>query len=855
MRKKNLVSFVCIVLVLVVAALGFVLLDPSAPPKGTAHSASEEVVTPEEVDPWATAWLNQKQYLADINNESEQLRKDLPSLSRALSKEVVPLDHEVRRLYIVSSTYGKVPRVLEAVDMRIRKAGTQLLKVMEPALSARASAQDLLDKVTQLEKTVPPEVRNSPTAGQELRNYIDTLTQVKKRLTETLARLDNALTAGSVLEESIKKADKAITAYLPTLWEKYYLSPPARYTEARYWKNMDVEMEAALQQFTLRLPMEIPQNLEAWRTVGIRFAISLLMGGVMCVLLYRRLRGSNNGNSFSHIFRTSLPWICVGASLMIASGNPEGDYFRGLLMVGNVFLLIGQISLAWDLRRIDSTDLPPQSPLWPIFPVALMAYMLMYPALPTLLFMGLWIATILATLIWQRFRRSRNCNRQYENFILQIEPLTLWISLALVLLGLPRYAILLYMLFVGLTVAIQLGMGGMHLIHTAAKQLPQEGAKAVIGSIVIALAAPVVLIVMFVGLAMWVFTLPGGIPLLEHYAISGFSVGETKFNFIQVLLIVSVFYITRTAVGMGTAFLRKMPAQGIRLDATLIPPLQTAFTYCMWGGFGLFVLHSLGMQLANLAVVAGGLSVGIGFGMQAIVNNFLSGLILIFSRTLQEGDVVDVGGVTGTVRKISVRATTVETYDNAVIYVPNSEFVSTRLINWTRNSRSVRRELTVGVAYGSDTDLVMRLLKEVASTAPNVLKYPPPVVLFTNFGNSTLDFAMRFWVHDYDIGVSTASALRMQLEKLFKEHKVEVAFPQMDVHIKDMPPGRSVKKAPAALRTSAWTNTVQNAQASVPPTGVTPASPATADAPPKGRNTRRIRVRRAKVRPTLAASV
>lgn len=803
MNKNKIISLLFGATVLLALAFVLVLTDPQTPPRTTAHSASEEVVIPPEVDPWETAWVNQRQYLADIAAESENLRKELPGLSRTLGREVTPLDHEVRRLYLVSSTYGNVPRVLEAVNARIRKTGSQLQSVMGPAVSARSTAQDLLDKVTQLEKTIPTEIRNNTKDGQEIRTYVDTLGQVKKRLAETVARLDNALNAGKNLSESIERANTDIGKYLPTLWQKYYLAPPIRYTDSRYWKELPVELEGTLQQFALRLPMEIPQSPNAWQAVGLRFIIVLALAAALCLTLYRRVCKLESATSYRHIFRSSLPWLCIGAATMLSSASPDGDYFRSLLMLGNIFLLVGQISLAWDLRCIETTNLPRTSPLWPLFPVAMVGYLLMYPAIPTLYFMGVWVTTIIIALVCQRFRAKKATTLQYENAIMQMESAILWLSLILVFVGMPRYAILLYMLFVGLAVAIQLCLGGMHLIHTTAQKLPEDGIKAVLGSVIIALAAPVVLMTMFVGLALWILTLPGGISLLEHYAISGFSVGATRFNFLQVLLIISAFYITRTCVSMGSAFLRKMPSQGIRLDATLIPPLQTAFSYCLWGGFGLFVLHSLGMELANLAVVAGGLSVGIGFGMQAIVNNFLSGLILIFSRTLQEGDVVDVGGVTGTVRKISVRATTVETYDNAVIYVPNSEFVSTRLINWTRNSRSVRRELNVGVAYGSDTQMVMKLLKDVAAASTNVLKYPPPVVLFSEFGNSTLNFSLRFWVHDYDVGVSTASLLRVELERLFREHNIEVAFPQMDVHIKGFPSpqrhGNQTTRTAAAL--------------------------------------------------------
>ncbi|MDR0239672.1 MAG: mechanosensitive ion channel, partial [Deltaproteobacteria bacterium] len=118
---------------------------------------------------------------------------------------------------------------------------------------------------------------------------------------------------------------------------------------------------------------------------------------------------------------------------------------------------------------------------------------------------------------------------------------------------------------------------------------------------------------------------------------------------------------------------------------------------------------------------------------------------------------------------------------------PNSEFISTRLINWTRNSRMVRREITVGVAYGTDHKLVQQLLLDAAADNMRVLKYPKPAALFAGFGGSTLDFALRFWVNDYNDGTSIASELRGALTTAFALHKVEVAFPQLDVHLKSAP--------------------------------------------------------------------
>ena len=248
---------------------------------------------------------------------------------------------------------------------------------------------------------------------------------------------------------------------------------------------------------------------------------------------------------------------------------------------------------------------------------------------------------------------------------------------------------------------------------------------------------------------------------------------------------------------MGKSLIGKMPDKGMKLDRSLITPMQTAYVYFIWLLFGFFVLKSLGMNLSNLAVIAGGLSVGIGFGMQTIVNNFISGIILIFSRNLQVGDVVEVGTVVGRIKQINVRATVVETYDSAVIYVPNSAFVSGNLTNWTSNSRTTRQQVTVGVAYGTDTELVSRLLLEIANKSPDVLAFPQPSVQFQAFGASTLDFRLLFWVKDYDLANAVASQLRFAINKSFAENNIEIAFPQMDVHLKKDPAPRSASRKPA----------------------------------------------------------
>ncbi len=260
--------------------------------------------------------------------------------------------------------------------------------------------------------------------------------------------------------------------------------------------------------------------------------------------------------------------------------------------------------------------------------------------------------------------------------------------------------------------------------------------------------------------------------------------GSVSFNSLRVLGLVLLFYLTRSAIAVGTSFLENLPARLPRVERGVIPPLQTGLTYALWALFGLVVLNALGVSLTSITVIAGGLSVGLGFGLQNIFNNFFSGLILIFGRSLLEGDIIQIGETWGTVRKISIRSTTVETFDNAVIFVPNSEFVSNRLTNWSRNSLRIRRAINVGVAYGSDVDKVTELLRQAAADHPRVLRDPAPGVQFQDFGPSSLDFVLQVWVDDLNYGGSTASDLRRNIERLFRENSIEMAFPQLDVHVR-----------------------------------------------------------------------
>ncbi len=268
----------------------------------------------------------------------------------------------------------------------------------------------------------------------------------------------------------------------------------------------------------------------------------------------------------------------------------------------------------------------------------------------------------------------------------------------------------------------------------------------------------------------------------------GFKIGEIHVSFRTILgslvLLIGLILLTRLA----RRWLENEFLPRTKIEPSLQQSIATIFGYVGVIAAIALALGTLGIDLQKVALIAGALSVGIGFGLQSIVSNFVSGLILLAERPIRVGDAIVVKGEEGWVRRVRVRATEIETYDRASVIIPNSELITGMVKNWTRANTLGRIVVKVGVAYGSDPEKVAEILKAIAVAHPNIVQAPPPGVFLLGLGDSALEFELRCIVANVESGLSVKSDLYFAILKRFNAAGIEIPFPQREVRLRNVPP-------------------------------------------------------------------
>ena len=726
---------------------------------------------------WEGIMSTRLKQLKRLQSDVESFQQLLGEQAAVASQNSGRAREEYEKLSAIAEVSRNMPAELTVLVERGRRLMEDLIAISSPLETGMKNLKEVYTELSSLQHD------SSALATPSVQSLNSQLSELGKRLESLQKQMDTALAPILSLQTSLREMENSLQADMPSLWRNYYLSAAGKLLDPSHWDD-ELEKTTSLQEvLSLRLSTEIPQSLGAWALVLVRMLVLLAPLLALLAVLNRAAAKAPAlvRDIWTSIVRNSAFWLALGLALHFAAWS-NGKMYQIIASFGTMSLCWGQMNMAWDLHAFDKPNLPRRSPLWPMFIPLFIGMMLLYFD-PFPLFLSLsWLA-VQSFILWRLHKRKPEDDRLVR-ILMGGFSVMCWISLALTLFGLVRLAILGIMVWVALSVCIQQALALLHVGTKLEDVFPQEGWRGLVAGISMALAIPAIMLILSAAPIIWILAYPGGAYLLEHVATMGFNVGKVSFNAMQVVSIFIAFYLTRSLISVGTTFMNSLRRQGVALNPSLIGPFQTTYTYALWALFILYVLSSLGFSLTSLTVVAGGLSVGVGFGMQNIVQNFISGLMVIFGRIIREGDVVEVGGILGVVRKVDIRSTQVETYDNAVVFIPNSQFLSNTFTNWTHNGRRVRRQITIGVAYGSNLQLCMKLLAQVASEHPRVLRTPAPIVYFDDFAASSLNLILRYWVADIDHGASTMTDIRLRVNELFTENNIEISFPQLDVHIK-----------------------------------------------------------------------
>jgi small-conductance mechanosensitive channel len=263
-----------------------------------------------------------------------------------------------------------------------------------------------------------------------------------------------------------------------------------------------------------------------------------------------------------------------------------------------------------------------------------------------------------------------------------------------------------------------------------------------------------------------------------------FHIGSNTFTMISLIVLI----VSLLALFFITSLIKKLLVKRIfpryKMDRGTAESIATIIRYVIVIIGLMIIMRTSGIDISSLGILFGAIGIGIGFGLQSISNNFISGIIILFERPVKVGDRIEVEGVAGNIVKISGRATTIITNDNIAIIVPNSELINSKVTNWSLNDHMVRFNFPVFVSYKEDPQRIKEILLEVAGECGEVLKDPLPDVLFEEFADNSLIFNLRVWATEYsDKPKVLKSILYYEIFEKFKQHNIEIPYPQRDLHI------------------------------------------------------------------------
>jgi small-conductance mechanosensitive channel len=723
-------------------------------------------------------------------NNLRQMQSDVGAAGAALPEMAQELRSAVRELNPYLNTLVRLQGMVRSslresviIHRNLQRLESELQSAAEPLREAKreisgigAKLREQRERIRQ-QQTLPPGIRPRADFAGFLQDIDRTLARVESRL----RTIDQALEPAQAFQSRIAELKEKIRKQWKQVWKSYYLEPAPSFlfTPLQQWRS---QIELWWQDFPVYFRYFLLGSID-WQIFSTH--LGLFFGLFLAALVLTGIRLRKHYPQVL-LHRESLACISISLALAIVATyittnvNYQSVVFNTLFQV---VLAWGLVRLFWKVRCVQR-GLSPRShnPLLILWAVFTLALVLQNFDLPAVYLQALWVLIILAAFVWS-LRGGITIESSLEKYL---HALSLPVLPGLGLLaaaGWVHLALLLGALWFVFCLCLQLGNLASFILKTKVRALPETSLGYILQGAVQGLGTPLIWLAAFSVIVLWLGFNLGSFRFLD--ALAGLQIGWGKIsvNLVRLILVFAGIYLVRSGLTMLTSILGRFSRTQEQIESGTVSTLQILMVYIVWALYGLIALAVLGVNLTSLTVIAGGLSVGIGFGLQSIINNFVSGLILLFGRSIKPGDVVQLGDMWAQVKQINIRTTVVETFDRSTILLPNAQLISERIINWTHTDRIIRRRIGVRVAYGSDTDLVRELMEGAAREHPRVLRYPEPFVRFGEFGESSLDFVLYFY-STIEFGWMVESDLRFEIDRAFRANDVEIAFPQRDLHIR-----------------------------------------------------------------------
>lgn len=652
---------------------------------------------------WVEMIKREEALLLNAKKDIDQYISEQPARIQKVREKTEELNQRLRRLIIAYNIEELNPVELrDKLDQMeyLRKEGRRILGPlnieMESIKAFEKSMQSHLQEYEQLSEEGLVKEKKAL-----LQEYVDEIRQVLN-LAATARQL--IVIVPNSVEEFLVRLDSKqseVEKDLSKLWKTYFLRPlPVYYFSVKGWNTAYENLQTWI-RFVPYWQIPLKEN---WGFFRNNLIMTLALGVVIIAAAFFFLGRMERRFSTVVLKRPLFPsviWLGFGLPLYVmirTSGlSPFGIYHFPL----EALLAGGMVTLAWRMRRLLPTNEVSSKhnilwPLWCLFAVTILSMTIHFPSAMFAPIMALLL--IIGALYL--FGRRKGFRGAFEK---KFGVMSAWLLLALACLSLSKWgnfsvliATIWFVVLLNIEFSSNLLLIMEHLNRTGKERF---AANKIVNGVIL----PLILLGSFSGSVAWICLFIGGRPLLNSIIHWRINFGLFALNLSMVIIIVAVFFVVRSITFFLHRALDTVSLRREEIQVGTVKSIQAILSYMIWCLYIFFSLNLLGVKLEHIALIAGGLSIGVGFGLQDMIKNFFSGLILLFGRSIHPGDEIQIEEVRGTVKKVNIRNTIVQTNEDSTIFIPNSDLAFRKITNWTYKDPKGRAEIIVGVAYGSPT--------------------------------------------------------------------------------------------------------------------------------------------------------